>query len=195
MGEIREVIDWIEKKRAAHAAANRAISADQVAAIIDRLKRLVDQDRQLFVFGNGGSGANATHFATDLGKSASDKIGKRFRVLCLNDNASWMTALANDYEYTEVFRGQLVNYAKPGDMAIALSVSGNSPNAVRAMEWAKQNGVYTLALVGSQRGRLAELADMAIVIESSHFGCVEEAHMFILHLFCYAFIENPQWGR
>jgi len=151
--------------------------------------------RRIFVFGNGGSAANASHFATDLGKGASDKVGKRFHVLSLNDNISWMTALANDYSYEDVFVGQLQNYAGRGDFALGISVSGNSPNCVKAMIWAKQNGLRTAALVGARRGRMAEIADRVIVIADTHYGRVEDVQMTICHMLCYAFIEHPEWAE
>jgi len=144
------------------------------------------------VFGNGGSAANASHFVTDLGKGASDKVGKRFRCLSLNDNVSWMTALGNDYAYEDVYVRQLENYARPGDLVLVMSVSGNSPNVVKAVEWAKRHGVYIVALIGGKRGRLAELADEPVVIDSHHYGRVEDAHMAICHMLCYAFIEMPE---
>jgi len=84
-----------------------------------------------------------------------------------------------------------MNYAKPGDLAMVMSVSGNSPNLVKALEWAKENGVYTVALVGAKKGKLAELADQKIVIDSTHYGRVEDAHMGICHIICYAFMEIP----
>src|SRR5262249_40769714 len=154
-------------------------SVAAVAQLIEKLRQALREDRQIFVFGNGGSAANATHFATDLGKGASDKLSRRFRVLCLNDNTSWITALGNDYRYEEVFVRQLMNYGRPGDLALALSVSGNSPNTVRAVEWARKNGLDTVALVGAKRGRLADIAETAIVIDSPHYGRVEDAHMGI----------------
>ncbi|HRT08819.1 MAG TPA: SIS domain-containing protein, partial [Candidatus Paceibacterota bacterium] len=135
-----------------------------------------------------------SHFATDLGKSASDRVGRRFRVLSLNDNVSWLTALGNDYAYDEVFVGQLRNYARPGDIALSLSVSGNSPNCVKALEWARQNGLVTVALVGAKRGRMAEIAQQVIVINDTHYGRVEDAQMGICHLVCYAFVEHPEWA-
>jgi D-sedoheptulose 7-phosphate isomerase len=166
-----------------------------VAELIGRLRLALQENRQIFVFGNGGSAANASHFATDLGKGASDKMGKRFRVLSLNDNVSWMTALANDYAYEDIFVGQLQNYGQPGDLALSLSVSGNSPNCVKALAWAKQHGLQTVALVGAKRGRMAEIAERVIVINDMHYGRVEDAQMTICHLICYAFMENPeQWG-
>jgi D-sedoheptulose 7-phosphate isomerase len=115
--------------------------------------------------------------------------------MSLNDNVSWMTALGNDYAYDQVFARQLMNFARPGDVVLVLSVSGNSPNCVKAAEWAKQNGVYVAALVGGKRGRLAELADEAVVIRSEHYGRVEDAQMAICHMLCYAFIENPHWAK
>jgi D-sedoheptulose 7-phosphate isomerase len=176
-------------------AAIDSIPLDAVGRLIDRLRRCVAEDRQIFVFGNGGSAANASHFATDLGKGASDKIGKRFRVMSLNDNVSWMTALGNDYAYEDIFVRQLENYARPGDFVLALSVSGNSPNAVKAVEWARKHGVFTAVLVGGKRGRLAEIADEALVIDDAHYGRAEDAQMAICHLLCYAFMEMPEIAK
>jgi len=185
------IADYLKAQRAAH----ESIPLEAVEKLIATLRQALTDDRQIFVFGNGGSAANASHFATDLGKGASDKTGKRFRILSLNDNVAWMTALANDYAYDEVLVGQLRNYGKPGDIAFGISVSGNSPNCVKAMEWAKQSGLHTVALVGAKRGRMAELADQAIVINDVHYGRVEDAQMTICHLLCYAFMENPALGK
>ena len=185
---------WISNYIRAQKAAHDSIPVDAVAELIGRLRSALHENRQIFVFGNGGSAANASHFATDLGKGASDKVGKRFRVLSLNDNASWMTALANDYAYEDIFAGQLQNYGQPGDLALGLSVSGNSPNCVKALAWAKQNGLHTVALVGAKRGRMAEIAEQVIIINDTHYGRVEDAQMSICHLLCYTFMEHPEWA-
>ena len=185
---------WIDDYLKAQKAALDSIPPGAVAELIETLRRALVEDRQVFVFGNGGSACNASHFATDLGKGASDKLNRRFRVLSLNDNVGWMTALANDYAYEEVFAGQLQNYARPGDVALALSVSGNSPNCVKALAWARQNRLRTIALVGAKRGRMAEIAEQVIVIDDTHYGRVEDAQMGVCHLLCYAFIEHPQWA-
>ena len=152
---------------------------------------ITSQNRQVFVFGNGGSAANSSHCATDLGKGASDKLTRRFRVLSLNDNVSWLTALGNDYSYDEVFVRQLENYGRQGDIAISMSVSGNSPNCIKALEWAGKNGLVTIALVGAKKGRMAEIADHVLVVNDTHYGRVEDAHMGICHMLCYAFMEHP----
>jgi D-sedoheptulose 7-phosphate isomerase len=172
--------------------ALESIPQEAVIKLIQLFKRAWKENRQIFVFGNGGSAANASHFVNDLGKSASDNLPRRFRCLSLNDNISWITALGNDYSYEEVFVGQLRNYAQSGDLVMAMSVSGNSPNVIKAVAWAKENGLYSIGLTGSQKGRLADLADLGISVDSDHFGRVEDAHMGICHLVCYAFIENPE---
>jgi D-sedoheptulose 7-phosphate isomerase len=171
------------------AAALRSIPAAGVAKLIALFRKALDEDRQIFVCGNGGSAANASHFVTDLGKGSSDKTYRRFRCLSLNDNVSWLTALGNDYEYSEVFSRQLMNFAKSGDILMVMSVSGSSPNLVRAVEWAKANGCVTIALVGGKRGTLAEISDHVLVIDDTHYGRVEDAHMGICHMIAYAFME------
>jgi D-sedoheptulose 7-phosphate isomerase len=187
--------DWISNYVKAQKTAHDSIPVDAVAQLIEKFQQALKEDRQIFVFGNGGSAANASHFATDLGKGASDKLGKRFRVLSLNDNTSWMTALGNDYSYEDVFVRQLMNYGRTGDLVMTMSVSGNSPNLVKAVEWAKQMRLHTIALVGGKRGKLAQLADQAVVVNDTHYGRVEDAHMGICHMICYAFIENPDLGK
>jgi D-sedoheptulose 7-phosphate isomerase len=191
---ISSMDQWISDYLQAQKAAFASIPVEAVAQLIEQLRRALAEDRHIFVFGNGGSAANASHFATDLGKGASDKLGRRFRVLALNDNVSWMTALANDYSYEDIFVGQLRNYGKPGDIAFGFSVSGSSPNCVKALEWAKQNRLHTVALVGAKRGRMAEIAERVLVINDIHYGRVEDAHMGICHILCYAFMENPRWA-
>ena len=186
---------WMSDYVAQQKAALDSIPLDAVGRLIERLRAAVAEDRQIFAFGNGGSAANCSHFATDLGKGASDKIGRRFRVLSINDNVSWITALGNDYAYEDVYVRQLENYARAGDVVIALSVSGNSPNVVKAVQWARDHGVFTAALVGAKRGKLAEIADEALVIDSPHYGRAEDAHMAICHMLCYAFMEMPDIAR
>ena len=190
-----QMTQWISDYVRAQKAAHDSIPADAVARLVEKLRQALREDRQILVFGNGGSAANCSHFATDLGKGSSDKVGRRFRVLSLNDNVSWMTALGNDYAYEDIFVRQLENYGRAGDVALSLSVSGNSPNCVKALEWAKTHGLHTIALVGAKRGRMAEIADQVIVINDTHYGRVEDAQMGICHLLCYAFIEHPEWAQ
>ena len=181
---------WINDYVRAQAAALESIPADAVERLVGHLRTAHAEDRQVFIFGNGGSAANASHFATDLGKGASDKLGKRFRVQSLTDNVAWMTALGNDYSYEDLFVGQLQNFARPGDLVLSISVSGNSPNCVKALQWAKEHGLKSFVIVGAKRGRMAEVADEAVVVADTHYGRVEDVQMNLLHIACYAFIEG-----
>lgn len=178
--------DYVAKQREVYAA----LPLDQVARIVDVLRDAHARGAQVFVFGNGGSAASASHFVTDVGKGSSDALGKRFRIMSLNDNAAWMTAIGNDYAYEDVFVRQLENYAQPGDVALCMSVSGNSPNLVKAMAWAREHGVQTVGLVGGKRGRLAEICEHVLVAPDTHYGRVEDAHMTVCHLLAYAFMEQ-----
>ena len=184
--------NYVEKYLQDQKSAVDSIPANEVAKLIEKFREALDEDRQIFVFGNGGSAANASHFITDLGKGASDKTYRRFRCLSLNDNVSWMTAIGNDYNYEDVFKRQLENYARPGDIVMVMSVSGSSPNLVSAIKWCKENNVYSIALIGGKRGMLSTLADHVIIVNDTHYGRVEDAHMHICHIICYAFIENEE---
>lgn len=181
--------NFITKYIDGQVSALKSIAAGEVVKLVSLYRKALDEERQIFVVGNGGSAANASHFVTDLGKGSSDKTYRRFRCMSLNDNVSWMTALGNDYDYSEVFSRQLMNLAKAGDVLMVMSVSGSSPNLVKAVEWANANGVVTIALVGGKKGRLAEIASHVLVIDDTHYGRVEDAHMGVCHMIAYAFME------
>jgi D-sedoheptulose 7-phosphate isomerase len=185
----QDLSGWLADYRARQVDVYQALPVEQVAGVVGLLREARDRGAQVFVFGNGGSAANASHFATDLGKGASDVSPRRFRVLSLNDNAAWMTAIGNDYAFEDVFVRQLQNYARPGDLALCMSVSGSSPNLVRAVQWAAENGLATVAMVGAKRGKLAEVAGHVLVIPDTHYGRVEDAQMTICHMLAYAFME------
>ena len=181
--------EWIANYIEAEKAALDSIPVEQVESVILKFKQAHAEGRQIFVFGNGGSASNASHFATDLGKGSSDALGKRFKVLSLNDNVSWMTAIGNDYSYDDIYLRQLENYGQAGDIVLTMSVSGSSPNLVKAFEWANANGLHTIALVGGKRGKLADFAKETIVIDDTHYGRAEDCQMGIAHMLCYAFME------
>ena len=187
--------NWITNYLEAQKRTVDSIPVDAVASIIEVLRRAILEKRQIFCVGNGGSAANSSHFTTDLGKCSAEALGRAIRVSSLTDNTAWITALGNDYAYEDIFVRQLKNYGQSGDVIIAISVSGNSPNLVKAIEWANENGLTTVALVGAKRGRLAELAKEVVVIDDTHYGRVEDAQMHILHMLCYAFVENPELGK
>jgi D-sedoheptulose 7-phosphate isomerase len=180
---------WIGSYLECQSRLINSLPVDQIAHWADLLREANHDGRQIFVCGNGGNAANSSHFVTDLGKGASDVLDKRFKVLSLNENTPWLTAIGNDYDYADIFRRQLENYGQPGDILLSASVSGSSPNLVNAFEWANANGMKTLAMVGAKRGKLADLAQELIVIDDTHYGRVEDAQMAIYHLLCYVFME------
>ena len=187
---------YINSYKSQALATMDAIPEEQITALIELLAQVRREDRQIFVCGNGGSAASASHLANDLGKGASVGRNLRFRVLSLTDNIPWITALANDSTYAEIFVDQLRNFARPGDLLIAFSGSGNSPNIVQAVEWAEKEGVLTVGVTGRPGGRLGQIARYPIFVESSHMGHIEEAHFLILHLVSYYFMEDEeQEGR
>ena len=184
------IADYVERQRRVLAL----LPVPAIARLIDRLRAAAGRGATIFVAGNGGNAASAAHFATDLGKGASDCSATRFRVVCLADNVAWLTALGNDYDFSDVFVRQLMNFARPGDLLLVSSVSGNSPNLVKAVEWARSQSLTTIALVGARQGRLAELAEEVIEIADHHYGRVEDAQMTIFHLLAYAFMEPMEDG-
>lgn len=166
-----------------------AIPADAVANLIEILAAALKERRHVFICGNGGSAATASHFAAGLGKEGSSGRSHKFRVLSLTDNVPWITSLANDSAYSAIFVEQLENFAQPGDVLIVFSGSGNSANIIRAIEWANDNGLLTVGITGRTGGRLRELAHHAVSVDSAHMGHVEEAHFLIQHLISYYFQE------
>ena len=171
-------------------ATLRALPQGQVADIIDAIRDVRDRDAQLFVIGNGGSAATASHFAVDLGKGASIGAERRFRVLSLTDNVPWITALGNDLSYEDVFVEQLRNYARPGDLLLAFSGSGNSENVLRAVRYAHSIGCRTIGLAGYAGGRLRDEAQECLVVRADHMGRIEDGHFVIQHLVVYYFMST-----
>jgi D-sedoheptulose 7-phosphate isomerase len=165
------------------------IPAMAVAQLIEILAHAVQVRRHVFICGNGGSAATASHLAAGLGKDGSRRREKKFRVLSLTDNVPWITSLANDADYSAIFVEQLENFAEVDDVLIAFSGSGDSPNVIRAVEWANENGLTSVGITGRPGGRLGAIARHPIFIESAHMGHIEEAHFLIQHMLSYYFEE------
>lgn len=142
--------------------------------------------RQLFVAGNGGSAATASHMAADFGKTVLgkriDPRTRRFRVHALTDNMPLLTAYGNDVSYDEVFAEPLRAWADRGDALLVISASGNSPNVLRVVAVARELGVETIGLLGFEGGAVLPLLDHALVVRSTHYGYIEDAHSVVMHL-------------
>ena len=139
-------------------------------------------NRHVYVFGNGGSAYTSSHFVTDLVKTASVEGKKRLHAISLVDNVGLTTAIGNDIAYEEIFRFPLASYAKSGDVAIGISCSGNSPNLLRACEWARENGLTVVALTGFAGGKVKNLAHLHINVPSENYGVIEDLHLSIAHM-------------
>jgi D-sedoheptulose 7-phosphate isomerase len=159
----------------------RALPFETVDKVAELLFHIYERQGTLFVFGNGGSAALASHFACDLGKGTVNGTIKRFRVMALTDNVPLMTAWANDSDYENIFAEQLANFAKAGDVAFAISASGNSPNVLKALKFARQAGLTTAGLTGFSGGRMLPLCDAAIVVPSDNMQIIEDLHLCIAH--------------
>jgi D-sedoheptulose 7-phosphate isomerase len=153
----------------------------EVDSVAQVLVRAYHDQSTVFVFGNGGSAALASHFACDLGKGTINGSAKRFRVMALTDNVPLMTAWANDSNYEDIFAEQLANFAAPGDIAFAISGSGNSRNVLKALTLAKNTGMTTAGLTGFSGGQMRALCDACIVVPCDNMQIIEDLHLCIAH--------------
>src|SRR3954454_9309500 len=172
--------------------AIQSLDLAKVDEAIAILKQARDEKRHVFVCGNGGSASTASHFACDMVKGASFGRDQRFRIMALTDSLPTITAYSNDVSYDCIFAEQLKNFAQTGDVLIAISGSGNSPNVLRAMEYAKEIGCHTIALTGRDGGKLAPLAEVNIQAANPHMGRIEDVHMIVSHMIAYSFMDCQQ---
>jgi D-sedoheptulose 7-phosphate isomerase len=163
------------------------IDPAEVKALADAVYDAYERGRFVFVCGNGGSGSNASHFCEDIGKGTlrrqdfDNNAKKRVRILSLTDNTPYILAWANDEGFERVFVEQLKNLAGPGDLLIAISGSGNSPNILRAVEWANTHGLKTFGCTGFDGGRLRTLAQLGLHVPLDDMGIVETIHLAAFH--------------
>jgi D-sedoheptulose 7-phosphate isomerase len=159
-----------------------AVSAEAVEEFVQLLERACQEGRQVFLMGNGGSGSTASHVACDLNKGVSFGRQKRFRAICLNDSLPTIMAYANDVSYEDIFVEPLKNFLQPGDVVIGLSGSGNSANVLKAIDYANQQGAFTVGLSGFDGGKLACLVRLPLVVPVHDMQKAEEAHLAIFHV-------------
>lgn len=168
----------------------RILDTGRVEQAVAWLRAARDEGRQIFVAGNGGSAATASHFVCDMVKGASYQKAARFRILALGQNLAALTAYSNDVSYADALVEELKNFAQPGDVYLCISGSGNSPNVVKAMEYANGLGLKTIALTGRDGGQLGRLAQLQIHVAEPHMGRIEDAHHIICHMMCYEFMDR-----
>jgi D-sedoheptulose 7-phosphate isomerase len=172
---IREYLDLV-------AEALAELPEDKIQDVIDTLKTAHAEGRQVILLGNGGSAATASHLACDLQKGLKEHTGKRFRASAVTDNVALMTAWANDTDYDNIFAEQLDSLLQPGDVVVAISGSGNSPNVIKAVQKANEMGAVTIGWSGFAGGKLAQVAQKSIVVASDNMQRIEDVHMVLGHL-------------
>jgi D-sedoheptulose 7-phosphate isomerase len=190
---------YVAETRAALEAPYLVEALRRIAPIFLKAR---EEDRTIFFFGNGGSASTASHFVVDIGKGTRPSLAPggpsltRFRCVALNDNIPSVMAWANDADYARIFSEQLRGLAVPGDVAVGISGSGNSPNVLEAIRAAKEMGLATIGLTGIGGGRLKDLADVALVVPSNSMQHTEDLHLIVLHfLMAYLRDEVPPHPR
>ena len=187
--EVR-LVDLIDAYLSELESVVHQLSRDEVRAVAEALMENWRARRQLFLLGNGGSAATASHMMNDINKFASVEGRHRFRAIALTDNVPLLTAVGNDQSYAEVFVEPLRNLLQAGDAVVAISASGNSPNVLAAVEYAQANGARVIAFCGRPGGRLAQLADLKVIIPSDRIGQQEDGHLILNHVLCFALRER-----
>ena len=164
----------------------RQLSRPDIEAVAEVLFAAWRERRQVLILGNGGSAATASHMMNDLNKFASVPGRRRFRAIALTDNVPLFSAVGNDQSYAEVFVEPLQNLLQAGDVVIAISASGNSPNVVRAMAYAQAEGATVIGFCGRPGGQLAQAANLKIIIPSDRIGQQEDGHLILNHVLAFA---------
>lgn len=160
----------------------KKLDAEQINAALNLLDETRQKKGRIYICGNGGSAATASHFQNDFNKGVSEYIEVPFRFHCLNDNVATLMAIANDIGYEEVFRFQLRNNLEENDVLVAISGSGNSQNVIRAVEYAKEHGCKIIGLTGFSGGKLKQLSDISLHAPVNSMQVTEDIHMIFDHL-------------
>lgn len=163
----------------------RRLNIDDINEAVNAIWSAYEREATIYIFGNGGSAATASHFVCDFNKGISENKEKKFNFVCLNDNYPMMMAIANDYSYDEVFRYPLVGKLKPTDLVIGISGSGNSKNVINAVEYAKKVGASVIGITGYHGGKLKELSDYHMDVMEDDMQISEDLHMVFDHMMYY----------
>lgn len=168
----------------------RHLDISEINKAMQLLADCMRQGRNIYVFGNGGSSATASHFQNDFNKGISEYTEQKFNFICLNDNVPTVMAIANDIGFDEVFRFQLHGKIKPEDIVVAISGSGNSKNVINAVNYAKEQGCQIIGLTGYQGGKLKELSNISLHVPIMSMQITEDVHMIFDHLMMSIFYKT-----
>lgn len=182
--------DMIRAYIAQEAEVLQTLDVDAINHALNLIAQALEDEKTIYIFGNGGSAATASHFQNDFNKGVSEHTAKKFRFCCLNDNVPTLMAIANDIGYDSVFRFQLEGRLRPGDLVVAISGSGNSANVLRAVEYAQERGNQVIGLTGFSGGKLRELADCSLHAPINSMQITEDIHMIFDHLMMSVFYKT-----
>jgi len=168
LGDLKELINTID--------------INEITEFIKDIENAYKNGKTIFIMGNGGSAATASHFVCDINKGVSLKLQKKFKVLCLNDNIPIMLAYSNDISYDSVFIEQLKNFIMNDDLVIGISGSGNSKNVLNAIEYSNKVGARTFGIIGCDGGKLKDIAQKSLIVRSFDMQKIEDCHMILTHL-------------
>ncbi len=168
----------------------QALNVEEINQALNLLREAFERESTIYIFGNGGSSATASHYQNDFNKGVSEHTEKKFNFLCLNDNVATVMAVANDIGFEEVFRFQLKGHLKSGDVVIAISGSGNSKNVINAVEYAKEQGSAIIGITGYNGGKLKPLADVSLHAPVNSMQITEDIHMIFDHLMMSVFYKT-----
>ena len=174
----KDILEYINLEK-------KILDSLDVSAINEMMQAILEayqQEKRIYIFGNGGSSATASHYQNDFNKGLSENVQKKFNMVCLNNDLPTIMAIANDISFDEVFRYQLQGRIQPGELVIAISGSGNSANVINAVEYAKEQGNKVIGLCGYSGGKLKELADIPVHVDINNMQVVEDVHMILDHL-------------
>lgn len=173
-----QIVDYIELEK----KTLDSLELSEINSVLGELEAVYRREGNVFIFGNGGSAATASHFANDFNKGISEYTEKKFRFQCLNDNVATVMAIANDIGYEDVFAFQLRGRIGADDLVIGISGSGNSKNVLRAIEYANESGVRTIGITGYDGGKLVALAKVSLHVPINNMQITEDIHMMFDHL-------------
>ncbi len=180
----------IEKYIELECSVLKKLDTNAVNEAMNMILKAYREEKNIYIFGNGGSSATASHFQNDFNKGISEHVEKKFHFICLNDNVATLMAIANDIGFEEVFRFQLENRLEEGDLVIAISGSGNSENVIRAAAYAKEQGIQVIGMCGYKGGRLKELSDVALHVDVESMQVTEDVHMIFDHMIMSIFYQT-----
>ena len=158
------------------------LNYDEITEAVEAIKAAYERGATVYIFGNGGSAATASHYVGDFNKGICEKLNKKFKLICLSDNTPILTAIANDISYDEVFAFQLKNKLMPDDLIMAISGSGNSKNVIKAVEYAREIGTKIVGITGYSGGKLRGLSDYKMHVNVDDMQIVEDLHMVFDHM-------------